>query len=46
MKIKGYRQVNGKWTRFEEKVGLGEFLRHLYYSYWTIVNYYWTRLLK
>jgi hypothetical protein len=44
MKVKGFKQLDGKWVSFERKVGLGEYLRHSYYGWWTVLNYYWQKI--
>lgn len=33
MKINGYKQVNGKWIAYVERVSLYRYLKHLYYGY-------------
>jgi len=32
MRIKGFQQLKGGWIPFERKVGIAEYLRHLYYG--------------
>ena len=40
MRIKGYEQKGyGNWVAFERKVNPLEWLKHKYYSWYTIINY-------
>ena len=46
MRLKYYRQIDNRWTYFDEKVTLKIYIRHLIYSIITIYNYYKNKYIK
>jgi hypothetical protein len=43
MKIRGFRRVNGVWCRFEDKVGIKEYVRHIFMGLNAYISYQWSK---